>query len=201
MGNPIAHVPEFPSWPGSPPPGRPQPPTGPEPGPVPPTRVWLDPNAGWQDTLYERLLEQRIVLASGVLDETAATRLSAQLLTLSDLPSGWAAASSGSFGSDGGVQLPACFTAADRSAQAAADATAAFAQNQQLPVLTNWQHWGKGEYVMGLEPGTHPPTGQARARREGTLIMLEPGESRHYELQLDVLHNPEKIRQFLTDLS
>jgi ATP-dependent Clp protease protease subunit len=49
---------------------------------VPPTRVWLDPHAAWQDTLYERLLEQRIVLASGVLDDPAATRLSAQLLTL-----------------------------------------------------------------------------------------------------------------------
>ena len=89
MGNPTAGVPELPSWPGSPvpggpqpPPGRPQPPGGPEPGSVPPTRVWLDPHAGWQDKLYERLLEQRIVLASGALDETAATRLSAQLLTL-----------------------------------------------------------------------------------------------------------------------
>jgi ATP-dependent Clp protease, protease subunit len=74
--------PEFP-WPGqpspgTPPPGRPQQ----DPGPVPPARVWLDPHAGWQDTLYERLLEQRIVLASGVLDDAAATRLSAQLLTL-----------------------------------------------------------------------------------------------------------------------
>jgi ATP-dependent Clp protease protease subunit len=49
---------------------------------VPPTRVWLDPQAGWHDTLYERLLKQRIVLASGVLDDEAATRLSAQLLTL-----------------------------------------------------------------------------------------------------------------------
>jgi ATP-dependent Clp protease protease subunit len=49
---------------------------------VPPTRVWLDQQAGLQDKLYERLLEQRIVLASGVLDEPAATRLSAQLLTL-----------------------------------------------------------------------------------------------------------------------
>jgi ATP-dependent Clp protease protease subunit len=49
---------------------------------VPPTRVWLDPHAGYQDKLYERLLEQRIVLASGVLDDAAATRLSAQLLTL-----------------------------------------------------------------------------------------------------------------------
>jgi ATP-dependent Clp protease protease subunit len=49
---------------------------------VPPARIWLDPDAGWQDKLYERLLERRIVLASGVLDEAAATRLSAQLLTL-----------------------------------------------------------------------------------------------------------------------
>ena len=39
----------------------------PAPGPAPPTRVWVDPHAGWQDTLHERLLEQRIVLASGVL--------------------------------------------------------------------------------------------------------------------------------------
>src|SRR5246127_3315216 len=77
-------VPDFP-WPGTPfPPfpGRPQPPGRPEPGPVPPTRVWLDPHSGWQDRLYERLLEQRIILAWGILDDAAATRLSAQVLTL-----------------------------------------------------------------------------------------------------------------------
>ena len=73
--------PEIP-WPGGPLPGRPPSPGRPDPGPVPPTRIWLDPQTGWQDTLYERLLEQRIVLASGVLDDPAATRLSAQLLTL-----------------------------------------------------------------------------------------------------------------------
>jgi len=72
--------PEFP-WPGPAVPGTPAP-GRPGPGPVPPTRVWLDPDAGWQDKLYERLLDRRIVLASGVLDEAAATRLSAQLLTL-----------------------------------------------------------------------------------------------------------------------
>jgi ATP-dependent Clp protease protease subunit len=44
--------------------------------------VWLDPHAAWQDQLYERLFKQRIVIASGVLDDAAATRLSAQLLTL-----------------------------------------------------------------------------------------------------------------------
>src|ERR1700722_5241772 len=88
--------PEFP-WPGRPQPGGPQPgrplpgeprpgwpapPGRPEPGPLPPTRVWLDPQSGWQEKLYERLLEQRIVLAAGIPDAAAATRLSAQLLTL-----------------------------------------------------------------------------------------------------------------------
>ena len=78
--------PEIP-WPGIPSPGIPSPgtpssPGQPDPGPVPPSRVWFDPHTAWQDRLYERLLEQRIVLASGVLDDEAATRLSAQLLTL-----------------------------------------------------------------------------------------------------------------------
>jgi len=78
--------PEFPwpgpGWPGPPQPGQPSSPGGPGPDPAPPARVWLDPHAGLQDKLFERLLQRRIVLASGVLDEGAATRLSAQLLTL-----------------------------------------------------------------------------------------------------------------------
>jgi ATP-dependent protease ClpP protease subunit/transcriptional regulator with XRE-family HTH domain len=72
-----------PGWPGAP--GRPGGPGGPPPGgpgPVPQTRVWMDPHADWQDLLYARLLEKRIVMSSGLLDEEAAPRLSAQLLTL-----------------------------------------------------------------------------------------------------------------------
>ena len=73
----------MPRWPGSPfIPDRPPAPPSPAPGPVPPTRVWLDPNADWKGLLLERLLERRIVLASGILDDDAATRLSAQLMTL-----------------------------------------------------------------------------------------------------------------------
>jgi ATP-dependent Clp protease, protease subunit len=71
-----------PQFPGQPLPGQPQFPGRPGPDPAQPARVWIDPHAGWQDKLFERLLEQRIVLASGVLDDAAATRLSAQLLTL-----------------------------------------------------------------------------------------------------------------------
>lgn len=74
--------PEFPSWPGTPlHPGWPPAPA-PAPGPVPPTRVWLDPHADSTGRLFERLLEQRILLASGILDDDAAARFSAQLLTL-----------------------------------------------------------------------------------------------------------------------
>ena len=59
----------------------------------------------------------------------------------------------------------------------------------QLPWLTNWQHWGKNEYVTGLEPGTNPPIGQKTARGQGTLITLEPGESRKYDLKIKVLES------------
>ncbi len=65
----------------------------------------------------------------------------------------------------------------------------------QMPWLINWQHWGKNEYVTALEPATHPPIGQAAARENGTLILLEPGESRTYDLLLEVLTG-EKVKEF-----
>lgn len=61
----------------------------------------------------------------------------------------------------------------------------------KMPWLINWQHWGKNEYVTALEPATHPPIGQAVARENGTLILLEPGESRTYDLRLEVLTGKE----------
>lgn len=70
-------------------------------------------------------------------------------------------------------------------------------QKVQLPWLTNWQHWGKGEYVTGLEPGTNPPIGQAKARENNELIFLQPGESRCYELQIEVLNREDEINKFL----
>ena len=65
-----------PGWPG---PG-PAPATAPSPA-IQPTRVWFE-QGEWPGRLYERLLNQRIVMAHGFLDGESATRLSAQLLTL-----------------------------------------------------------------------------------------------------------------------
>lgn len=68
---------------------------------------------------------------------------------------------------------------------------------KQLPWLTNWQHWGKDEYVTGLEPGTNPPIGQAKARQDKQLIFLQPGEIRSYDLEFEVLEGKVKINEFL----
>lgn len=68
---------------------------------------------------------------------------------------------------------------------------------KQLPRLTNWQHWGKGEYVTGLEPGTHPPTGQAKAREQDELVMLQPAERKTYDLVFRVLNDKDSITEFL----
>ena len=68
---------------------------------------------------------------------------------------------------------------------------------KELPWLTNWQHWGKGEYVTGLEPGTNPPIGQSKARAQHELIFLEPGETRTYDLEIEILHEVAAIKQLL----
>jgi ATP-dependent Clp protease protease subunit len=65
-----------PSLPGWAPPGSPQVPGAEG------IRVWPDPQADWQVKLQERLLAKRIVMATGVVDDAAAARLSAQLLAL-----------------------------------------------------------------------------------------------------------------------
>jgi ATP-dependent Clp protease, protease subunit len=69
--------PSLPGW--TSPGGQPGGPSVPGPEGI---RVWPDPNADWQAKLQERLLAKRIVMASGVLDDDAAARLSAQLLAL-----------------------------------------------------------------------------------------------------------------------
>jgi len=68
---------------------------------------------------------------------------------------------------------------------------------KNLPWLCNWQHWGFGDYVTGIEPGTNPPIGQNAARKKKQLVMLEPGQSRTYQLDLTVLTDEKKIENFV----
>jgi len=68
---------------------------------------------------------------------------------------------------------------------------------QQLPCLANWQHWGPGEYVCALEPGTNFPIGQKKARQNGTLISLEPGQTRRYDVAIQLLTETDSINNFI----
>lgn len=62
---------------------------------------------------------------------------------------------------------------------------------KQLPWLTNWQHWGKGEYVVGVEPGTNPPIGQIKAREQNQLRQIVQDETLYYDVEIEVIHQNE----------
>jgi len=68
---------------------------------------------------------------------------------------------------------------------------------KQLPWLNNWLHFGKGEYVVGVEPATNPVIGQSKAREQKQLIMLAPGETLSYDVELKVLSGTENMNELL----
>ena len=70
-------------------------------------------------------------------------------------------------------------------------------KKKQLPCLTNWQHWGPGEYVTALEPGTNFPVGQSVARKNKNLMYLGAGQSKTYDLEIKVLADEKQIKDFV----
>jgi hypothetical protein len=57
----------------------------------------------------------------------------------------------------------------------------------QLPRLVQWKMPGAGLHVLGIEPANCLVEGRAVERRRGTLVFLEPGESRSYDLTLEAI--------------
>lgn len=58
---------------------------------------------------------------------------------------------------------------------------------RQLPWAFQWTMAGHGSYVLGVEPANCPViSGRADARAAGVLPVLEPGESRRYDLAIRV---------------
>ena len=47
------------------------------------------------------------------------------------------------------------------------------------------------EYVVGLEPCTALPQGTQKAKENGSIITLAPGESRVFEITYQILDNGE----------
>jgi uncharacterized protein DUF4432 len=60
---------------------------------------------------------------------------------------------------------------------------------KQLPWLTEWKMMGERDYVVGIEPATNRIGGRAEESKAGRLNYLEPGEARHFNLELGALTN------------
>lgn len=55
-----------------------------------------------------------------------------------------------------------------------------------LPRFVQWRMPGAGAHVLGIEPANCNVRGRAATRAEGSLVTLEPGESKRFELRLEV---------------
>jgi Domain of unknown function (DUF4432) len=66
----------------------------------------------------------------------------------------------------------------------------------QLPHHTVWRMMGEGTYALGMEPSTNRDAGRWDARERGELQWLEPGEERHYDLEVGALAGDAAITDF-----
>ncbi len=63
----------------------------------------------------------------------------------------------------------------------------------QLPRHQVWRMLGEGTYAVALEPSTNRDAGRWDARARGELIELDPGEVRHYDLEIRGLHGAAEV--------
>lgn len=72
---------------------------------------------------------------------------------------------------------------------------------KQLPVLTQWKQMGEQDYVLGLEPGTNKTLGYMNAKEHENLIMLEPGERYHIQIEVGIIENQKDWDKFKKEFS
>ena len=65
-----------------------------------------------------------------------------------------------------------------------------------MPLVNQWQHFHRGTYVTGVEPGNASMLGRAWNRKHGTLQYIQPGEVREFHLEIGVLDGVEEIGAF-----
>lgn len=66
----------------------------------------------------------------------------------------------------------------------------------EIPIVNQWQHFHRGTYVTGIEPGNVSMLGRAWNRKHGYLSHIQPGEVREFHLEIGVLDGKEEIEAF-----
>ena len=69
-------------------------------------------------------------------------------------------------------------------------------KKDELPYFNQWKMLNKKEYVVGLEPGNCLPIGFGKAKEKGMLDVLQPEESKTYEIVYKILDGKEEINQY-----
>ncbi|MGA2488620.1 MAG: aldose 1-epimerase family protein [Anaerolineales bacterium] len=59
-------------------------------------------------------------------------------------------------------------------------------QKATLPNLVQWKMMGQGTFVLGLEPANCRAGGRSLERMRGTLQILQPGETREFNVEIEV---------------
>jgi len=62
---------------------------------------------------------------------------------------------------------------------------------KELPFFTEWKMMGKGEYVLGLEPGNCNPDGRDVMREMGKLQFLKAGEEKTQHITIKIKNGQE----------
>lgn len=65
-----------------------------------------------------------------------------------------------------------------------------------LPIFIEWRMMSEGLYAVGMEPATNGFAGIDALKAAGFPVMLQPGESRTYRLEMGALGDRAAIRQF-----
>ena len=67
---------------------------------------------------------------------------------------------------------------------------------REIPIVNQWQHFHRGTYVTGIEPGNCSVLGRAWNRKNKTLQYIKPGEVRKFHMEIGVLEGGREIRAF-----
>lgn len=69
-----------------------------------------------------------------------------------------------------------------------------------LPLLIHWKNMCAHDYVIGLEPSNTYIKGRKEERENGTLPVMEPYETKVFQVSIGILDGAEEIREFESKL-
>ena len=69
-------------------------------------------------------------------------------------------------------------------------------KRNEIPIVNQWQHFHKGTYVTGIEPGNCSVLGRAWNRKHKTLQHIEPGGVREFNMEIGILDGTKELRAF-----